>query len=322
MPNIIFASNSIGHFPGTTLRSESWAYDSNRVPYAIEPAMGTPATSPKLAQSATDETWFHLRHTPNDVWDSENRPIFEVVNENGQRVCQVYHRNSTTGYNINGTIDGQGFSVSRWVPMLIKRMRTYDLMIRQTAVQATVRLYVNEILINEATFAISTRETLDVLWIGGEQGSNNNPTYSSAFSEIIIADGDTRNARLDLLRPVAAGAYSNWQGLLSSLSDDDPTTGMTTTLPNQTQSTVLEPYTGANNISNVVQITTAVRGINSPENLQHLLRSGGVDYLTPNFAIPNTKAFQITDYRENPATTAPWEASDLVGMEFGFRSIA
>lgn len=72
------------------------------------------------------------------------------------------------------------------------------------------------------------------------------------FSEVIISDSDTRNARLDLLRPVSAGAYENFDGPLSSLADDDPTTGMTTTLPDQSQSTILSDYAGANNISNVV----------------------------------------------------------------------
>jgi len=45
------------------------------------------------------------------------------------------------------------------------------------------------------------------------------------ISEIIVADGDTRNARLNLLRPISAGAYEQWGGTLASLADDDPTTG-------------------------------------------------------------------------------------------------
>jgi hypothetical protein len=323
MPNILFASNSIGHFPGSELDSSEWSHDSDRVPYAIRMPLATISSSPPLEQSATDQTWFHWRHATSSVLSNESVPLFEVVNEAGERMCRVtYQSGSAIGYGIAGTIASQAFSNTRWSPFLTERMRTYDLMIEQTSVQCTIRLYVNEVLMCESVFSIGSPEAINAFWIGGVVGQSNNPIYRSMYSEILVADADTRNARLDLLRPTAAGAYSNWQGLLSSLSDDDPTTGMTTTLANQNQSTVLTPYGGANNISNVVQVTTSVRGINSPENLQHLIRMSGVDYLTPNFAVPDSKGFQITDWRLNPATSQPWEASDLSGTEFGFRSIA
>lgn len=324
MPNILFASNSVSHFPGTYIGATGWMFDSNRVPYAVRCPIATIASSPLLEVSQTDETWFHFRHGAGR-WDSnEDAPLIEVVDPDGNRLVQIsYWERSAEGYHMRVSIDGQSFTNSRDLPMLDEALRTYDLQVKTTGVQAEIRLYVNEIMVLEQVFAITAAPTIGYFWIGGNDTNQTSSTnYEQVYSELLVADGDTRNARLDLLRPTAAGAYDNWNGPLSSLSDDDPTTGMTTTLANQSQSSVLTPYTGANNISNIVQVTTAVRGINSPENLQHLIRMSGTDYLTANFAIPNTKAFQVTDWRINPATSQPWEATDLVNTEFGFKSIA
>lgn len=324
MPNILFASNSISHFPGSYIGAASWMFDSNRVPYGIRVPISTVLSSPKLKVSTTDETWFHFRHGAGTWSTTNDSQICEIVDTEGNRIVQVsFFNRSNEGYHLRSNIDGNSFSNSRSLPMLDGALRTYDIQVKMTALQAEIRLYVNEMLVESQIYPITSRPTIGFMWIGGAITlASNSAEHEHIYSEIIVADGDTRNARLDLLRPTAAGAYSNWDGPLSSLSDDDPTTGMTTTLPNQSQTAVLTPYTGANNISNIVQVTTAVRGINSPENLQHLIRMTGVDYLTPNFPVPDTKDFQITDWRLNPATSQAWEAADLANAEFGFRSIA
>lgn len=322
MPNILFASNSISHFPGTIVGGEAWSYDANRVPYSIEVPIATVASSPLLEESQTDETWFHFRMGDSYWDDNRNEKICEIVDIDGNHILSMAYRNrSSHGYYASFTMDGSNYGDVRYIPILSNNLRTYDIQIKTTALEATFRIYVNELLIIERSFAIGSFVKPRFLWIGGKWGSGG-AGRGGRFSEILVADGDTRNARVDLLRPVAAGAYTNWLGPLASLADDDPTTGLTTTQADQNQTTTLTPYTGANNISNIVQVTTSVRGINSPTKLQHLIRMSNVDYLTPDFNLPFEKDHQVTDWRLNPATSQPWEANDIVGAEFGFRSIA
>ncbi|AGH07441.1 hypothetical protein SUFG_00074 [Sulfitobacter phage phiCB2047-B] len=322
MPNILFASNSVSHFPGSSVRNEEWAYDANKVPYAIATPPLTKASSPKFGESETNDTWFHFTHGIDDeFWSIIDDPICEVTNKDGDRIFLLTYRNSTsTGYKIDFRSGTQSVTKSKYIPHLRDQRRTYDIRYTSTGVNDSLSLYVNEILLLEVSFSASEKNVPEALLIGG--ASVDTDEVISFFSEIIIADGDTRNARLDLLRPVSAGAYDNWNGPLSSLADDDPTTGMTTTLDDQNQSTILSAYGGANNISNIVQVTTTVRGINSPENLQHLIRLSGVDYLTPNYEIPFAKDYQVTDWKLNPATSQPWAAEDLTTAEFGFKSKA
>lgn len=317
MPKILFASNSISHFPGSLIDAASYAFDASRVPYAIEAPLQTPISSPDIPLTTTDETWFHFVHSTN-LWHTVNmEPICLVTNDIGDTIFE-FHYHPSTGYRLRSFVNGNNFTNNRYYPNPSGRSRTYDIRLLQTSLNCRIEVYMNEILVEVQDYPIAAFRPVRNLVLGGAFGNAGNG--QSFYSEIIVADGDTRNARLNLLRPQAVGAYNQWLGPVSALSDDDPTTGMTTTVTGQNQSTVLTPYTGAPNISNVVQMTTSVRGLNSPDRLRHLIRKSGVDYLSDPFTLPFEKAQQITDWAINPATSLPWTAADLVGMEFGFRS--
>lgn len=314
MPNILFASNSISHFPGTLPKSEVWTFDSKRVPYSIGTPANTQVSSPKFPASESGETWFHFRHGAAG-WDvNADDGICQILDGNGN-ILLSFRLSNKFDYRSTFNAGSQTIAKTKGTPWQAAVMRTFDIKWACSDIMAELAVYVNEMLLYTHSLSVTAKQYPRFLTLGGS-------IQEGRFSEIIVADGDTRNARLDLLRPTAAGAYGNWNGKLSSLADDDPTTGMTTTLPDQFQSTILTPYTGAYNISNVVQVTTTVRGINSPENLEHFIRMSGIDYPSDSFAIPYEKDYQVTDWKLNPATSAPWDADDLTGIEFGFKSLA
>lgn len=316
MPNILFASNSISHFTGTLPKSEEWSFDSKRVPYSLGTPANTQVSSPKFPASESGVTWFHFRHgaTSGTIW--KDNEICRILDKDGKILIQFsLYSGEYTDYRCIFNAGGQSINKTQRIPWQASQMRTFDIKWACSDLLAEMAIYVNEMLLYTHSLSVTAKQYPRFLVLGGSD-------KEARFSEIIIADGDTRNARLDLLRPIAAGAYGNWNGQLSSLADDDPTTGMTTTLPDQFQSTILTPYTGAYNISNVVQVTTTVRGINSPENLEHFIRMSGIDYPSDSFVIPFEKDYQVTDWKLNPATSAPWDADDLTGTEFGFKSLA
>lgn len=315
MTNILFASNSISHFPGSEPKSEVWAFDANRVPYAIGAPALTMVSSPKFKATESNETWFHFRFGQKDRSYYDDGSILTTKDNDGNILLIL---SIVSNASIVRTIFNAGMQTATKdmvVPFASEQMRTYDIKFGCTDLMADIAVYVNEMLLYTHSLSVTSKIIPRFLVLGGSEGS-------TRFSEIIVADGDTRNARLDLLRPVSSGVYGNWNGYLSALSDDDPTTGMVTTLPDQAESTILSPYTGAYNISNVVQVTTSVRGLNSPTKLKHFLRSSGVDYYSPVFNIPFAKDYQVTDWTMNPATSEPWNAEDVAIMEFGFKSFA
>lgn len=328
MPNILFASNSVSHFPGAVIGAPVWSFDSNRVPYSLEVERQLKISSPEIPDpGAVNTWWFHFR-VGSDFWYiNNNEQFFEITTEDGTSIYRIsFHDrvNDGEGFHFDLTADGTDYAEVRgFIPWGNNQLRTVDVRYEFNGVNLIVQTYLNELLLHTFDLPVATYFRPSRLLLGGAVGVDQAPNGTQFFSEIIVADGDTRNARLDLLRPTAVGVYGNWEGPVVSLSDDDPTTGMTTTLPNQIQSTILTPYTGANNISNIVQVTTTVRGINAPTNLKHLIRMSGVDYLsTDTYAIPFAKKYQITDWAENPATSSPWAATDLTNIEFGFESLA
>ena len=327
MPNILFASNSVSHFPGSVIGAPDWSFDSNRVPYSLEVVPGMKVSSPLLEQpNGTTEWWFHFRAGAEDFHINNNEQIFELTTADGTSIYRFsfHDRITTEGFHFYLSADGSDYAENRlYIPWGNNQLRTFDVQYLFTGVNLVVRCYCNELLLHTFDVPVASYYIPARMLFGGFTGTNSETIGKSYYSEIIYADGDTRNARLDLLRPTAVGVYGNWDGPVVSLSDDDPTTGMTTTLADQNQSTVLTPYGGANNISNIVQVTTTVRGINAPTNLRHLIRMSGVDYLSADtYSIPFEKEYQITDWAENPATSSPWAATDLVNIEFGFRSLA
>ena len=318
MPKILFASNSISHFPGSVVSSRTQYFDGARVPYAINSPVATVVGSPEFNATTTDETWFHFRGGA-DAWPNNYADrFFEVNAADGTQIFYLaYDDSPDDGYYMSfltqeGTRSGQFF-----LPWANGQFRTFDIQLLYTGIQATARLYVNEILILTLDGASSGVYVPRTCRFGGNSGDQNTGFF---FSEVIVADGDTRNARLDLLRPTAAGVHQDWLGPLGYLADDDPTTGMTTLAALEKQTTVLTPYTGAQNVSNVVQVTTTVRGINSPDLLRHIVRLTATDYESGDFSVPFEKDYQITDWSLNPATGVPWSSQDLANAEFGFVS--
>lgn len=313
MPNIFFASNSVSHFPGAVVNNQSWTYDANRVPYSLETPPATIISTPQHPISTTDETWYHFRC--GSTWINNSEPIAFVVDSTGNNILEFSLQNySTKGYKIVLTSSNQETTLEKYIPVADNVMRTFDIRIVHTLTELSAYIWINETLLFSASLSVTSKVVPRALYLGGHVGQG----IGAYYSEIIISDSDTRNARLDLLRPNAAGAYEEWNGFLSSLSDDDTTTGMTTVDANRRQLTTLTDYSGANNISNVVQITTTVRGINSPSTMSHMIRMSTVDYESQDYSIGYAKEYQITDWKLNPATSLPWEATDLLAAEFGF----
>jgi hypothetical protein len=314
MPNIFFASNSVSHFPGAEISNQGWTYDANRVPYSLETPPATIISTPQHPISSTDESWYHFRCGAVD-WLNVDEPIASIVDVNGETILDFRLKNYyTEGYKAILNSTSQQAVEEKYIPVADMVMRTFDIQLVHTLTELTARIWINETLLLTASLSVTSKVVPRAIYLGGHNGGNEGAFYS----EIIVSDSDTRNARLDLLRPNAAGAYEEWNGFLTSLSDDDTTTGMTTVDANRRQLTTLTSYSGANNISNVVQITTTVRGINSPSTLSHMIRMSTVDYESSDYSVGYAKEYQITDWKLNPATSLPWEATDLLAAEFGF----
>ena len=328
MPRIHFASNNISHFPGSVPGSVANTFDPTRVPYAVMMTNYQLLTGPEFAPVTGQVSWFHFRtycdENPYAIPSPSTGVLFQCFDAQNRMLCRIAKRHASYVQDFvltafNGTTS---VSVNSNIPMTQGKVNFIDIAITITPILVRADMYINGALAGTALFGSNpnlmsnpTRFSL---------GCSHTSSLGAAqhFSEILVADGDTRNARLNFLRPVSTGAYSEWDGELISLGDDDPTTGMYTKDANQRHTVGLSGYTGAQNISNLVSVSQTTRGLNSPTRLQHTLRQEGVNYDSANIAIGYALQYNLVDLPLNPATSLPWTAAELVELEVGFRSVA
>lgn len=315
MVKILFASNNIVHFPTAVPGSTVGTYNATRVPYAIRFEPFQVVNLPNFLPSTTDETWFHfdqfvdsgllLAHQTLFLYDDLGRLLYHYDRlGNGSDRSVLY--NGTSSVAVNHTAGSNSVILN-----------TFDIQYLTNILGMEARVYLNGTLVG--TVILNSNPNGYGKPVRFRLGGG---TQIYRYSQVLVADGDTRNARLNFLRPTGAGAYSNWQGIISSLIDEDNSTGLATIEANSKHSLPLSAYSGSVNISNIAIVTNTTRGINSPTKLKHLIRSGGVDYLSAELSIPQTLQYNITDTQINPATSLPWVSSDLSGIEMGFVSVA
>lgn len=324
MPNIVFASNNIAHWPLSVSSAQAGTFDSNRVPYSLKLLAGGSITSPKFDPVSGEVSWVHHR-----VWASGTNGLstdslvrgFDMA---GNLLFDVQKTFNTEDLLCKVTIyDGTtSASDEAAFPLNKSAINTVDIRYQATAGLINLQLYFNGGLTAEANLGANPSGFAQVSYItAGAAWSDSSPVHNVYFSEFIIADGDTRNARMDLLRPVVVGGESDWVGPVVNLADDDPTTGVTSIAAEERQTLVMSAYTGAVNVSSVVIATQSLAGANGPQNIRHTVRMGAVNYDGPSdHELGEDLRFNLTNFPINPATSVPWVGTDLATMEMGFVS--
>ncbi len=326
MAKILFASNNTAHFIGSAGGSVVGTFDSTRVPYSIDLQRGEISGSPMFSESDTDDTWFHFTlfsaGDGSSTYDSET--FFEAYDAAGNQLFYIKKRdNNPFMYPdidlFDGTTTKSGFTNS---PMMGGLVNSIDIRYTVSATIIDLEFFINGSSQFRQTFnANGNSYGKPVRFTIGGAFVDENETVMS-FSEFIVSNRSTINARMDMLRPAAAGGNAQWLGSLLTLSDDDRTSGMTTLDPNKRQTMTMDPYSGAPNVSNLVAVSTTTRGLNAPTKLSHTVRLGGVDYDGVAHDIPYDAKYIITDFNINPATSLPWTGADIAATEVGFISIA
>lgn len=325
MTNIVFASNNLVHWPLSVSSTESGSFEPTRVPYALVINNQQNMGSIKFTPVTGDVSWVHFRLWFNNSWVGGNPEAYFLLKAFDANANQLFdltkvadsapnHRTDLTLFREGGSVVGQ-----QQFPFNQSKMNTLDVRYENDGAKVNMQLYVNGALAREL-------EYVGVVGFGQVESIQIGAAFTNGgaqqwMSEIIVADGDTRNARLNLLRPTAVGGETDWVGIATDLADNDPTSGMTSIAANERQTLDLSAYTGAGNISALVVATVALAGANAPQNMRHTVRMSTVNYDGPSdIALGETLKYALTDFQINPGTSVPWISTDLTNLEMGFVS--
>ena len=161
-------------------------------------------------------------------------------------------------------------------------------------------------------------------------------SFGHWHSEIIVADSDTRAARIWQMNSSTAGNTDQWTGALANVnkalvSDTTYVTAATAGLIQEYKTGGIVFPSGNFSVVAVKMTARALVGVTGPQHIQYVTRVGTTDYLgstwTPfapgsfyNDAPYNAPYVQTT----NPATGVAWTVADITAATFnyGFQSVA
>jgi hypothetical protein len=147
------------------------------------------------------------------------------------------------------------------------------------------------------------------------------------WSEVIIDQRDTRSWSLATQAPQVAGNATQWAGLVGDVNEitlDDNTTNFTASAARIQQYAVNGLPTGNWSVVDNTIAVRALTGFSGPQNIATNVRTGAVDYYSPNIAPGHS--FQAAGYNwvTSPTTGLAWTQNELnaPGYNIGVASVA
>lgn len=146
------------------------------------------------------------------------------------------------------------------------------------------------------------------------------------WSEMAVSPDDTRRViGIVTTAPSANGATDQWTGTASDISEivlSDVTVNYTDTAAFVQEYTISSLPSGVYGIMTVVSKLRAAAGAGAPQNIDHIVRIGGVDYASPDQSLTGAFAMSTYNWDTNPATGGGWTQAVLSAGTFnwGFRS--
>jgi hypothetical protein len=161
--------------------------------------------------------------------------------------------------------------------------------------------------------------------------SNWGTNGQTLYSEIIVADQDTRGMALWTLPATASGNTQSWLpntvGNINEINNSDGTFVSTTVnndLSQWSPSGAVAPA-GTWNVLGFFQEARAQVGATGPQHMDWSLRTSGTDYLAGlSIALSTSFNNYSRQWALNPNTSAPWLIADFTaaGFNYGVKALA
>lgn len=267
------------------------------------------------------EVWVHWRYG-NTNGDDDNTDFFQIMDASQQGIVRLYS-------NSDGSWYFQYYNGSTWVDIgstvRASANSTHDIHCKIDGSTGEFAWYQNGTEIASTTGDTDHfSATISYLWW------DTYDIFAAAYmSEVICTDTEnTVGMRLATIAPDGAGSNSDWTGAYtdideSSVNDADFISSGTANEVSTYSMGNLSTAAAALSPVALVESSRALIGASGPQNLQHVVRTGGTDYngssvsgLTTSFK----NGFQ-TVWDVNPDTAAEWSTSEINALELGVESI-
>ncbi|MFT7432965.1 MAG: hypothetical protein ACI9TY_000590 [Alphaproteobacteria bacterium] len=208
-------------------------------------------------------------------------------------------------------------------PKPFNSLRRYDIHINYAAA-GVFSLYTDGVLVAEYTGDITTDGEATLSQIGfGYLHSHNN--YETWYSQIIVADTDTRKMHLATIEPTANGDTMDWSGLVSDINEisiSDSTVITSGVADELALFTIPALPAGDYTVQAVVQSVKIAKGATGPQNFEYAVRTGAANYTATGGTLDIGYGKFQKMWANNPATAASWTTTEIedAGFNLGIKS--
>lgn len=292
-------------------------FNSERVEGAFEFPENTSLSVPHVVSAA--EMWYHFRYAY--AWGNAtlgNTPVVEIRDGNSNIIATL----SVVGSQ-SLRASATGVTTANSGTQVISANVAYSIdmqVIVNTTI--TVRFYINGALYADLAVLNNSGTVRGIPASMTLRCASN--WMTAYFSEIIIADEDTRGMRVREMRPKSFGIFQEWDGVIANLRDTDLATGISVDEANRRVSfgiTNVENVSPGDVINRVVAQTFAQRGESGLSQFNHFFRhrDGTVTDGTPQ-TLSVLGDFYVEEFPINPRTGVAWTPEDFRSLQSGIRS--
>lgn len=149
-----------------------------------------------------------------------------------------------------------------------------------------------------------------------------NPGNVIAFSEMMVADVSLVTYRLFTIPITGQGANASWTGAYTNINGAVTNDGSFVYAPTNGQiTTYVHTATIPANIRAIVVSARANAGTAGPQNLDLAIRSGGVNYFSPDRLLGAGFSPNLGIWGSDPNTALAWTVNGAQNMEYGGKAV-
>ena len=144
------------------------------------------------------------------------------------------------------------------------------------------------------------------------------------FSEIIVANEDTRRMSLYTMPPNNAGTYSQWIGSYTDVNEItlDQTHGISTSTVGNVETFSITPLPGNQKISAMTLKGQATCGTTGPQYIEFEVLTNSTLYNANTISLTTSYKTIEEIFLTNPVTTSPWLYTEVNVMEAGVKALS
>ena len=306
---------------GGTMTSDTTYYDSTRVDQAFFLNKSETAFLDFPAAVGTS-TWLHAVCAQDGVGVFNDQVTTMVRDISGNDLASIRIDGNQLYFRVHGDVFFEGGVTT----ISVDSAYVVDIQVVINAgVDITVRGYINSALQFDSVQANTAARTnpTKLEFLNTDTGAHEHDNF---FSEVIVADEDTRGFRLRELKPQSFGVFQQWDGTVTSVVDASLATGISTDVADERTSfglAKLDQVDAGDIINRVVAQSYAQRGAAGLTAMNHFFRYDDTTIQDgANISLGLFGAWYVDEYVTNPKTAASWVPADLEGIQMGVRARA